>query len=126
MGGEDVAVSFRYWKIQGGVYNLERMWVCLDSGFLNLRCLAYSVKTPHDMPPDGSPCYQRGGRLVLSLVRLPDPTMGSRGQKKISNATGQCNQQNPQGGHFKEERFGFFDHNLKEKKKNQNNKKETF
>lgn len=63
------------------LYNLERMWVCLDSGFLNLRCLAYSVKTPRDMPPDGSPGHQRGGRLVLSLARLSDPTMGSRGQK---------------------------------------------
>lgn len=48
--------------------------------------MAHSMRISLGMPLDGSLC-QRGGRFLLSLSRLPDPTMGIRGQENISNAT---------------------------------------
>lgn len=98
------------------LYDLERMWVFVDSQFLNHRCLAYSSNTPLDMPPDGCPCHQWEGRLVLSLARLPDPIMASRGQEKISNATRDIARKIHSEDMLEEERFDFFGHNLEEKR----------
>lgn len=52
----------------------------------------------------------------MSLARLPDPIMGSRGQEKISNATRDGASKISSEDILKEERFGFCGHNLKEKR----------